>query len=63
MLNITQFSLDMMNRTSPMILVYGGNHINAGHGLKLENVMPVQFPFGQGAPVLAKKRRVIVSMI
>ena len=59
----TQFALAIMNHTSPMLPVYEGKYINAGHGLKLENGMPIQFPFGQGAPVLTKKRRVPVSKI
>jgi len=53
----------MLNRTSPLLLVYGGNYIDAGHELKLENVMLIQFPFGQGGPVQDRKRRVAVSKV
>jgi len=44
-----QFTLSMMNRSSPLLLVRGGNYINAQE-LKLENVFPIQFPFGLGGP-------------
>ena len=57
----TQFALSMLNRTAPLLLVYGGNYVNAGRELKLENVMPIQFPFGTGGPIA--KRRVQVSNI
>ena len=44
-----EFTLSMMNRSSPLLLVRGGNYTNAKE-LMLENVLPIQFPFGLGGP-------------
>jgi len=54
----TSFAAAMMNQSSPLLLVRGGDFVNA-RDLLLENVFPVQFPFGTGGPKL--KRPTAVS--
>lgn len=44
------FTMAVLNRTAPILLVHGGNYVNTGKELKLESVFPSQFPFGLGGP-------------
>mmetsp|Transcript_8806 Transcript_8806/g.14245 ORF Transcript_8806/g.14245 Transcript_8806/m.14245 type:complete len:508 (-) Transcript_8806:717-2240(-) len=53
-----EFTLSMMNRSSPLLLVRGGNYTNAKE-LMLENVFPIQFPFGLGGPT--QRRPTVIS--
>ena len=46
-------------RSAPTLLVYGGRHVTHQEMSKLENVMPLAFPFGSGAPT--SKRRTNIS--
>src|SRR6056300_2106884 len=44
-----QFVKAMLDRTMPTLLVNGGNYTDLRE-LLLENIAPMQFPFGQGGP-------------
>ena len=44
-----QFVKAMLDRTMPTLLVNGGNYTDLQE-LLLENIAPMQFPFGQGGP-------------
>ena len=46
--------MSVLNRTSPVLLVHGGNYVNTGKELKLESVFPLQFPFGLGGPKIKR---------
>jgi hypothetical protein len=48
--NSSNFASAMINQSSPLLLVRGGNYVNANTELKLENVFPIQFPWGSGGP-------------
>ncbi len=39
------FSMSVLNQTSPTALIYGGGYSNQRE-MHLEDVMPIQFPFG-----------------
>jgi hypothetical protein len=54
----TSFASAIMNQSSPLLLVRGGDFVNS-RDLLLENVFPVQFPFGTGGP--KQKRPTAVS--
>ena len=44
-----KFVKAMLDRTMPTLLVNGGNYADLRE-LRLEDVCPLQFPFGQGGP-------------
>lgn len=44
------FTMAVLSREKPMLLVYGGKYVGSGTELKLEWVFPIQFPFGIGGP-------------
>ncbi|KAL7432030.1 hypothetical protein ACHAXM_002882, partial [Skeletonema potamos] len=52
-----QFVASMLDRTMPTLLVSGGEYANLKE-LKLENVTPLQFPFGQGGPKQPRRTRI-----
>ena len=53
-----KFTVALMNRSTPKLLVYGGNYANLSE-LPLENLLPFAFPYGLGTP--KQKRPVRVS--
>lgn len=50
----------MLNNEKPTMLLYGGSY-KKSHEVNLEDVFPVQFPFGLGGPDLGVPRKVPVS--
>ncbi|KAL7451819.1 hypothetical protein ACHAWC_004215 [Mediolabrus comicus] len=54
-----KFVKAMLDRTMPTLLVNGGNYADLRE-LRLEDVCPLQFPFGQGGPNV--QRRTKISM-
>ena len=58
--NTEDFVEAMLTSTAPTMLMYGGNYLR-GHEINLEDMFPIQFPFGSGGPTLGKKRKVDVS--
>ena len=53
----SRFAFAMMNNTAPTLLVHGGNYANE-RSLNLEDVFPVQFPFGFGGPNNSRRNRI-----
>ena len=53
-----EFTIAIMNRTSPMLLGYGGNYVSSARERKLEWVFPIKFPFGIGGPKLNRRTRI-----
>eukprot|EP00984_Skeletonema_dohrnii_P006197 scaffold2225_cov90-Skeletonema_dohrnii-CCMP3373.AAC.3 len=49
-----KFVSSMLDRTMPTLLVSGGEYANLKE-LELENVTPLQFPFGQGGPKQSRR--------
>ena len=47
----------MHERTMPTLLVQGGNYANLRE-IRLEDVSPVQFPFGLGGPKMQRQNKV-----
>ena len=45
----TNFTVALMNRNTPSLLVYGGKYANVSE-LHLENLLPFAFPYGLGTP-------------
>jgi len=56
--NSTDFTMAILNRTSPMLLAYGGKYVSSGRELRLESVFPVQFPFGLGGPTARRPTQI-----
>ena len=56
--NSAEFASALMNQSSPLLLVRGGGYVNASKELKLENVFPIQFPFGLGGPKQKRPTRI-----
>ena len=54
----TEFTLAVLNRTTPMMLAYGEKYVNSGKELCLESVFPIQFPFGLGGPKMERRTKV-----
>jgi hypothetical protein len=55
------FICDLLDEAGdPTTLMYGGSYLKS-HEINLEDVFPIQFPFGQGGPNLGVDRRVKVS--
>jgi len=54
-----KFVKAMLDRTMPTLLVNGGNYADLRE-LRLEDVCPLQFPFGQGGPKV--RRRTNISL-
>ena len=52
-----KFVKAMLERTMPTLLVSGRNYANLTE-LALENVAPLQFPFGQGGPAVKRRNRI-----
>jgi len=52
-----KFVSSMLDRTMPTLLVSGGEYANLKE-LELENVTPLQFPFGQGGPKQSRRTRI-----
>eukprot|EP00956_Cyclotella_meneghiniana_P043420 scaffold269642_cov156-Cyclotella_meneghiniana.AAC.1 len=50
----------MLDNTAPTMLMYGGSYLKS-HEIDLEDVLPIQFPFGLGGPNPGEKRKVPVS--
>ena len=55
-----QFVSAMLNNTDPTMLMYGGSYLKS-HEIHLEDVFPIQFPFGLGGPNPNCSRKVPVS--
>ena len=55
-----QFVKAMLNNTDPTMLMYGGSYLKS-HEVHLEDVFPIQFPFGLGGPKPNCPRKVPVS--
>ena len=55
-----QFVKSMLDSSNPTMLMYGGSYLKS-HELHLEDVFPIQFPFGLGGPNPGEKRKVAVS--
>ena len=51
------FIVAMLQRTMPTLLVQGGNYASLKE-LLLEDVCPVQFPFGLGGPKMNRRNRI-----
>ena len=47
--NNKQFLESMLNNTTPTMLMYGGSYLR-GHEVNLEDIFPIQFPYGTGGP-------------
>jgi hypothetical protein len=56
-----QFLNAMLDNNAPIMLMYGGSYLKS-HEINLEDVFPVQFPFGMGGPDLGIARKVPVSV-
>ena len=54
--NTEDFVEAMLTSTAPTMLMYGGNYLR-GHEINLEDMFPIQFPFGSGGPTLGKKEK------
>ena len=54
------FTLAMLSGTAPTMIVSGGNHVNI-RDIKLEDVCPIQFPFGVGGPSMRRRNPVSTS--
>ena len=52
-----KFVKAMLERTMPTLLVSGRNYANLTE-LALENIAPLQFPFGQGGPTVKRRNRI-----
>lgn len=52
-----EFTLAMLKGTAPTMIVSGGNHVNI-RDIKLEDVCPIQFPFGLGGPSMKRRNPV-----
>ena len=52
-----KFSIAMLNRSSPHLLVAGGSFAN-NKEMKVEDVLPFAFPFGIGGPKMKRKLKV-----
>ena len=55
-----EFTLAMLGGTAPTMIVSGGNHVNL-KDIKLEDVCPVQFPFGVGGPSMPRRNPMSAS--
>ena len=55
-----QFVKSMLENSTPTMLMYGGSYLKS-HEVHLEDVFPIQFPFGLGGPNPGVKRKVPVS--
>ena len=55
-----QFVKSMLENSTPTMLMYGGSYLKS-HEIYLEDVFPIQFPFGLGGPHPDHKRKVPVS--
>ncbi len=53
-----EFASAFMNQSSLLLLVRGGNYVNATTELMLENVFPIQFPFGTGGPKTHRQTKI-----
>ncbi|KAL7493250.1 hypothetical protein ACHAWT_002306 [Skeletonema menzelii] len=51
------FASAIMNQSSPLLLVQGGDYVN-NRELLLENVFPAQFPFGRGGPKMKRRTKI-----
>jgi hypothetical protein len=56
-----QFLHAMLDNTAPVMLMYGGSYLKS-HEINLEDVFPIQFPFGTGGPDLGVSRKNPVSI-
>ena len=45
----------MKNQGAPTLTVHGGNYAKHKQVMQLENVMPRQFPYGSGGPILQRR--------
>ena len=59
--NNNQFLNAMLDNNAPVLLMYGGNYLKS-HEIHLEDMFPIQFPFGTGGPDLGIPRKVPVSI-
>jgi hypothetical protein len=51
----------MLDNNAPVMLMYGGSYLKS-HEINLEDVFPIQFPFGTGGPDLGIPRKNPVSI-
>jgi YHS domain-containing protein len=51
-----QFLHAMLDNNAPVMLMYGGSYLKS-HEINLEDVFPIQFPFGTGGPDLGVSRK------
>ncbi len=59
--NTEDFVEAMLTSTAPTMLMYGGNYLK-GHEINLEDMLPIQFPFGSGGPTLEKREKLMCPM-
>ena len=50
-------------RTAPKLVVQGGEYATHKRSSLLENVLPIQFPFGSGGPVLPRRTEISEELI
>jgi hypothetical protein len=48
----------MLNSTATTMLMYGGSYLKK-HQINLEDVFPIQCPFGTGSPDCGQKERLM----
>ena len=49
-----QFTMALLNKAAPTLLAYGGSYVN-GKELKVESILPFQFPYGLGGPKMNRR--------
>ena len=57
----SDFTSVMMNHTAPTLLVVGGKYVKT-HGMDVENVTPVAFPWGIGGPNTRQQTAVSIDV-
>ena len=59
--NTEDFVEAMLTSTAPTMLMYGGNYLR-GHEINLEDMFPIQFPFGSEVRLLSKREKLMCPM-